>query len=262
MTTNPSWLQLSEQDSRRFGITIIRGVLERPVGDATRLADEVVTMTGDLAIVRVPAGDVALPLALVARGLTPIHADTLVYYERDACLPVRHITRDPSLLIEHAGESDRATLSTLATVVFGTYRSHYHANPRLDPKAIAEGYGEWATSCLIDSLSPEQTKRETWVVRQGDAIIAFATCALDERSKSTEILLNAVEPSHARQGIYGSLLRHLVDSYHQQGWAAVRISTQVWNYTVQRAWAREGFLLTHAFDTYHVPLGNHLAVST
>jgi acyl dehydratase len=32
----------------------------------------------------------------------------------------------------------------------------------------------------------------------------------------------------------------------------MKVSTQVWNLAVQKVWSREGFVLTQAFDTYHV----------
>lgn len=242
-------------------MAIIRGMIEKPVENPSQLATDIVATGAALAIVRVPAGDMALPLALMANGLSPIHADTLVYYERDVSSPARQVKQDSTFLIEPAVESDRAVLLTLATEVFRKYRSHYHANPRLDSKIIADGYGEWATSCLVDSLELEQRKHETWVVRQYSRVVAFATCAIDGQNKNAEILLNAVDPCCERKGIYGSLLRHLVDTYHCRGLSTFQISTQVWNYTVQRAWVREGFLLTHAFDTYHVPMDNQLAAS-
>lgn len=267
MTNASSWLRKSREDSDRFGIRIFRGTINNHVENPSCLVDEIIESKADLVIVRVPAGDVTLPFALANHGVIPIHADTLVYYERDAKLPAAQLPTNSLYDFHLASEADRSSLSTLATSAFGSYRSHYHANPELNPATIAAGYGEWAASCIAGSLSERQrllgNHRETWVVRSKCKIIAFATCMVNDQEKSAEILLNAVDPHYSGQGVYSSLLRQMVDVYHQRDMACVRISTQVWNYTVQRAWVRQGFLLTRAYDTYHLhlDLGVHQTAS-
>jgi ribosomal protein S18 acetylase RimI-like enzyme len=258
LTTASSWLQESTEDSDRFGIRIFRGTINDHIENPSRLVDDIIRSEADLVVFRVPAGDVTLPVALANHGVSPIHADTLVYYERDAKLPATQLSSNLPLEFHLANEADRSSLSNLATLAFGSYRSHYHANPELDPATIAAGYGEWAASCIAGSLSEQQNPlgnhRETWTVRFERKIIAFATCVLNNQEKSAEILLNAVDPHYSGQGVYSSLLRRVVDVYHQRDMTCIRISTQVWNYTVQRTWVRQGFLLTRAYDTYHLHL--------
>jgi len=258
LTTTSSWLQKSKEDSERFGLRIFRGTIDDHIEDPSRLVDDIIKSEADLAVVRVPAGDITLPFALANHGLSPVHADTLVYYERDAKLPATQFSSALPLEFHLANDADRSSLSTLATLAFGSYRSHYHANPELDPAIIAAGYGEWAASCIAGSLSEQQRQlgnhRETWTMRLEHEIIAFATCVTTNQERSVEILLNAVNPHYSGQGVYSNLLREVIGVYHQRDMACIRISTQVWNYTVQRAWVRQGFLLTHAYDTYHIHL--------
>lgn len=240
---------------------IFRGMISHQVGDPSHLAGEISRLKADLVVLRLPAGEVSLPIELARRRLMLIHADTLVYYERNARLPARQLPGNPSDLIQEAVAADQPEIEELAKIVFRQYRSHYHAHPKLDPEAIAAGYAEWASSCISESLNGNggqpHIDRKTWVVRNDRKIIAFATCMNDEVDGSVEILLNAVDPRHSGRGVYGSLLRHTVDFYRQCNLERIRISTQVWNYTVQRAWVREGFLLTQAYDTYHLHLDSH-----
>ncbi|MEO9228658.1 MAG: GNAT family N-acetyltransferase [Devosia sp.] len=267
MTTRSSWLQKSTKDSERFGIRIFRGTINGHIENPSRLVNDIIESKADLVVVRVPAGDVTLPFALANQGVSPVHADTLVYYERDAKLPAIELSSNFPFEFHLANEADRSSLSTLATLAFSSYRSHYHANPELDPATIAAGYGEWAASCIAGSFDEQQRSlgnhRETWTVRFERKIIAFATCAINNPEKSAEVLLNAVNPHYSGQGVYSNLLREVVSVYQQRDMACIRISTQVWNYTVQRAWVRQGFLLTHAYDTYHLHLnlGTHRTAS-
>ncbi|MFI5071356.1 MAG: GNAT family N-acetyltransferase, partial [Terriglobales bacterium] len=201
-----------------------------------------------IAILRIPAGMTAPLRDFTGRGLTPLHADTLVYYERRLTSQVAISAPSPTLTIEKATIEDQASIAGVARRGFNSYRSHYHANPLLDPALILEGYAEWA----INYITSGSSDRETWIVRDRDSVIAFATCTLFFDDQIVEVVLNAVDPAHAGRGVYGHLLRHILGTYQRRGLSAIRISTQVWNYTVQRAWTREGLAISHAYDTYHI----------
>lgn len=242
-----SLLSLSAVDSSRFNLRIVRGRID-DVGtcEGDTLFRDIQSLQADIAIIRLPAGTIEPLRALIDQGLTPIHADTLVYHVRDLSDPVSSRCAAPSLKVELANFDDSEAIASIARHAFSSYRSHYHANRLLDPAKVTEGYAQWA----ISFLTQESRDRETWVVRKRDRIIAFATCQLNK--DDAEIVLNAVDPAHAGQGVYSYMVGKILSSYRARHFHAVRISTQIWNYTVQRAWARAGFVISCAYDTYHI----------
>lgn len=249
MTDAPTrWLTLSAEDSRRFQRRVVRGRIEQMPPPPGALEQEIALLQAELAIVRLPAGMIAPIHALIASGFLPIHADTLVYHARRLDAPVASRPATTGFSAGLADQADRARIAQIARAAFSAYRSHYHANPLLDADVVAEGYAEWATS-FLDARAQE---RETWVVRIDGEVAGFATCALSAGGSAAEIVLNAVDPARAGRGAYGYLLGTLLQSYQARGCSVVSTSTQVWNYVVQRAWARAGFVLTHAYDTYHI----------
>jgi ribosomal protein S18 acetylase RimI-like enzyme len=248
MSGRDNWLTLSLKDSSRFGLVVVRGRIDHDIPAPGILHEEIIATGADIAILRVPAGMTAPLHDLMKCGLMPMHADTLVYHERQLSLPVDGPSLPPTLTIEIATTADQDAIAGIARSGFGFYRSHYHANPLLAPALILEGYAEWA----IGYISSGANDRETWVVRDQATVVAFATCSLIAQDQIAEVVLNAVDPAHAGRGVYGHLLRHMLRAYQQRGMRVLKISTQVWNYVVQRAWAREGLIITQAYDTYHI----------
>jgi GNAT superfamily N-acetyltransferase len=244
----PIWLAPALEDSRRFKLHIARGRIDEVMPQSGALQAEIATLQADVAIIRLPAGRLEPILDLIAGGYVPIHADTLVYHSRKLAEPIADKLASKELSVEIASNADRARIGEIAVRSFSSYRSHYHANPLFDRERISEGYAEWAVS-FLNAQSPD---RETWTARMTGEIAGFATCALRAADNSVEVILNAVAPNYARRGVYGYLLNHILTSYRERGFAAVHISTQVWNYIVQKAWAHAGFVISHAYDTYHV----------
>jgi len=232
----------SPLDSRRFGIRVKRGTL-LPGSNVTSVVAGVEADDAELLIFRVPAGETALPIALQQRGHAVIHADTLVYYSAD-------LLQSPHACVEHqverAQEHHRREIADIAAAGFRDYRSHYSANPLLPADLVLSGYVEWALS----RLARDGANGETWVVTSGGEVAGFATC--DVGADSVEIVLNAVHPDHERRGLYGMLLRHIQHVYSGRGLKEILISTQIWNYGVQRQWSRAGLRLFKAYDTYHL----------
>lgn len=241
-----SLLSLSEADSSRFKLRIIRGRIDEFAACGDALFSDIQSLHADIAIIRLPAGNTEALHALIDRGLAPIHADTLVYHTRDLSDPVTSRRDAYPWDVGLADPDDSAAIASIARGAFSSYRSHYHSNRLLDPALITEGYAQWAISFLTQGT----LDRETWVVRQQNKIIAFATCQLTQ--DNAEIVLNAVDPAYTGQGVYSHMLGKMLSDYRTRHFRAARISTQVWNYTVQRAWARAGFVISHAYDTYHV----------
>ncbi len=244
------WLRLAEADSKRFQLRIARGGTGLGAPPPGQLQSEIDALKPDVVILRLPAGIIGPIHDLISTGLSPVHADTLVYHSRQLDHTIVEKKFDMDLVAELAVQADSDRIADIAKASFRSYRSHYHANPLFDPQAISDGYAEWATSFIRHSSAD----RETWIVRASGEIVGFATCEIHRYDKCVEIVLNAIDPSHSGRGFYGYLVSQVLLNYRQRGFCTVKISTQVWNYVVQKAWAHAGFTLTQAFDTYHVNL--------
>ena len=237
----PKLLSHSPLDSERFGIHIQRANIgaDTPVALAV---EAIHASSADLIIARFPAGMCAIPNALLQLGETLIHADTLVYYDIQLPAPAGK----PAANARRAGKADLKAIRSIAAAAFQNYRAHYAANPLLPAQQVLDGYIEWAQS----RADPSDPSHDTWLVLDGNVPAGFATC--DIHNGGVEIVLNAVHPAFARRGHYGALLRHLLHHYTEAGIGKLKISTQVWNYAVQRQWARAGLLLASAYDTFHI----------
>lgn len=241
-TNSPRRLVEAPLDSRRFGIKVLRGMIESGT-DSAEVIEEIHGSDADLVIFRVPAGCTEVPTGLQRRGNVVIHADTLVYYGMDLS---RQTAPPPQTKVERATDAHRGALANIAERSFSNYRAHYAANPLLCRDLVLSGYVEWALS----RLSEDRADAATWVVIEEGIVAGFATCDIGD--DSVEIVLNAVCPDFERRGLYGMLLRHIQHYYSHQSLKKLLISTQIWNFTVQRQWTRNGLQLQHAYDTYHM----------
>lgn len=236
-----TYLSSSPLDSARFGITVERATL--PAGTPTEAAvAQIRGSAADLVILRVPAGEPAVPTALQMQGEVVIHADTLVYHG----VSLRDVPGTAAPNVRLATTGDLPAIRDIAAQGFRNYRAHYAANPLLPAEDVLAGYIQWAQSRVASASGGSCT----WVVTDDGQPAGFATC--DVADGTVEIVLNAVHPAFERRGHYGTLLSHLMQHYACQGLDKLIISTQVWNYTVQRQWGRAGLLLSAAYDTYHI----------
>lgn len=239
-------LSYSPLDSERFGYRIFRGTLQRV--DARGLGELLIKERIDVGIIRVPAGVESAGVQRLDRyGFSVLHADTLVYYQTSLENRVPQGLRNVDVEFSVATESDREELVALIHSTFSDYASHYHSNSLFDPVDILEGYVEWASGFITSDAG-----RTTWVARRKGEMVAFACCLETPEEGSCEGVLFGVHPSHAGGGLYGDLIRHSQAEYRSRGARTMKVSTQVWNTAVQKVWAREGFHLTEAFDTFHV----------
>ena len=246
MSTPIPLLSPSPLDSRRFGYRIARATLQSV--DERVLLKEIISQELDVAIVRIPAGASASLQKLDRYGMAPIHADTLVYYQVSLDTYVPNPLRNPDLVFSVAVEADQNELSALVSSTFEGYVSHYHANPAFAARDILAGYAEWALGYSASTSSD----RTTWVARRQGRIVAFACCSEDRDSGTCEGVLYGVHPEHSGGGLYGDLIRYTQEQFRVSGYMSMRVSTQIWNLAVQKVWAREGFVLSRAYDTIHV----------
>lgn len=236
-------LSPSALESARFGLEVMRG--KQLEVDSKAVAKAILASECDLAIIRVPSA--AGGLHGVSRWSLPlIHADTLVYYKCDLGSYTPAGLRNPDLVFRRAISDDLQALRALIAETFLGYKSHYHANPLLAPAQILAGYQEWAEG---HALSPERT---LWIAERDGRLAAFAACSETADGRTGEGVLYGVSPSESGGGIYGDLIRYTQADFAARGFSTMLVSTQVNNFAVQKVWAREGFHLFEAWDTYHI----------
>lgn len=242
--TSTVFMADSALDSNRFGIKVAR--CQIPAGAfVDDIVSAVIASEASLIILRTDAGNTSALVRLLQLGWPVIHADSLVYYGVD----LTTLTREPSTKdVRLATQTDQEAIQEIAECGFAGYRSHYAANPLLPQKEILAGYVEWAKS----RLTPGSLESCTWVVTTEGQVAGFATCDSAADKSKVEIVLNAIHPQFSRRGLYGRLLRGILRHYADQSYQRLVISTQLWNYTVQRQWARAGLTMERAYDTYHI----------
>ncbi|MCD9098589.1 GNAT family N-acetyltransferase [Luteimonas fraxinea] len=246
-------LKYSPLESERFGLRIGRATFNNAAVDLPAFREELSTSSYDFIVVRVPAGLHDVVQDLRVQGLEPVHADTLVYYERDLGNDFSNVNHDEPTQVRYglAEPDDIDAVSAIAAASFSDYRSHYHAAPEFGHSDILAGYIEWAAGFLIRP-TPESS---TYVARAPSGeVVGFYGCITGEEDgvRSIEIVLNAILPGHQGAGVYRGGLSSIMRDASDRGVDRLLISTQVWNYRVQKAWAACGLRLFRAYDTYHV----------
>jgi ribosomal protein S18 acetylase RimI-like enzyme len=239
-------IQASELDSKRFSIKVERLSItnEDQISDG-EIIELCRAMSGDLLILRAPSSRIALGSQLLkAERLDAFQADTLVYFAKmleDARLP---FGESPGVLIRKSIPSDKENVGSVARVAFENYPNHYLANPRLEPSAISQGYGEWAERCVDDPFTM------VLVAIVDDVVCGFIATKVDDQS--AEVVLNAVHPRFQGRGIYQDLLQRTCKLVFEEGGNSISISTQISNQRVINIWTRSGFVLKETFNTFHL----------
>lgn len=235
-------LKYSELESNRFGLQIFRGNL--PVFDINVLTAFYKDNDPDILIFRVPVGEQFKLHALNTLGKDVINADTLVYYEVDLAKAAFNEIKNKDLEFVVAGPQHAGVFASLIEQIFLDYTNHYCSNPLLDRKQIMEGYSEWA----ISSISiPGNLHILGYLHGQP---VGFITCSYD--AAGAEIILNGVLPAFQSKGIYTDLVRYVKAHFHALATPSVKVSTQIQNFAVQKAWSREGLVLNSAYVTIHL----------
>lgn len=230
-------------DTERFGLVIHRARADSI--DARLLATELIARHVDVAVLRLPAGRSSVVQDLARWAMPVVHADTLVYYRCDLTTHAPPPLRNADLEFSKATEDDMAELRPLIAQTFSGYTSHYHANRLLPATKILAGYQEWAERHASDS------GKTLWLARRKGRLAAFAACESNAPGEA-EGVLYGVAPGESGGGLYGDLIRHTQSMARAAGSRAMKVSTQVNNFAVQKVWAREGFHLYEAWDTFHV----------
>lgn len=236
-------MQYAPVESRRFGLNVYRGALND--FDPLKIISDILECQIDIAIIHIPA-ESPKALANLANIRVPyLIADMLVYYQIDLkTYKTREFKHSDVRFIEYLPEHI-AEMDHLIAQIFQNYENHYTANPLMQSDLV-EIYQEWTHAYVTD---PEKN-RIGWLVKLKDKFVGFATCVYE--TNEAEIILNGIIPSVAGRGVYGDLVRHVLNVFKKMGFSDLKISTQAKNYAVQKVWSSEGFGMQQSFFTIHL----------
>lgn len=234
----------SEVDSNRFNLTVYRANISDI--NVKEILELINTFNIDLLILRISVEKKEVHYLINEIGHKTIHADTLVYYYIELN---NHIVKDlkNKLEFEIINEVNIHILDEIVPIIFNNYRNHYFSNPSLNKDKIKEGYIEWAKSFACQNVA-----RISWLVKKDNEYIGFATCSYEVTKKECEGVLYGVHPAYSGSGIYTDIIRFTQNHFKKNNFHTMKVSTQIQNFAVQKAWVKEGFFLKKAFDTYHV----------
>lgn len=242
--TVPSTLALSELESARFGLPICRlDLLDTAALEPEQLQVAFARSGAEVCFLRYPAIEISWAARLMAdHELLVLPADTLVYHRLERPDDVREATW------QEIGPGERDELAAAVRATFADYPNHYRANPLLDPRAVEEGYVEWACS-----LVQRADATAMWSGAVGDPS-GFGAVQLT--GSEGEVALVGVLPGARGRGAFDVLMGDLEAHLWGAGAEHLVISTQAWNLASQRTWARRGYLPHAAFTTVHLIRGS------
>jgi len=232
----------SSVESNRFGLNVYRGLVNEI--DHEEILDAVIKNNIDVLIFRVPYEKQESLHNLEKTGLKYLIADTLVSYYCDLKKyePAELRNKDLEYIICSSGHFE--ILDKLISDSFEGYKNHYLSNPFLSFD-LSEAYKEWAHTYVTDGNG-----KCTWLVKRNNQFIAFTSCAFHD--DECEIVLGGTPISTSGHGITTDNISFAQRYFKNAGYSTMKISTQVNNYTVQRAWIKVGFVMKQAYLTVHV----------
>lgn len=251
MTNALTWAFRSDVESKRFSLQVFRACPDFNLPPNESHEEALFAADVDVLIARVNSGEHQIPRALASKQFEVRYADSLVYYSI-ALNALHHRAASQSgceVTIRMASASDASAAAAVSKSSFANYSSHYSASADLFPReAVADGYAQWAESHIL----AQKETTPAFVATRSGKIIGFLTCAVDKDENALEVLLNAVDIDERRRGVYSMLLDRAIGLAADVGCRELRISTQVANIPVQRAWAKLGLRIYKALDTYHI----------
>lgn len=140
-------LNLSESESRRFGLVVCRGGKLAP-HEVDSFLEQCAAMHADVAILRMDAEDATRLIPLLAPRCQTIPADTLLEFRKPLNRRTVADTLQSGADITELAESDAPLLDALVERCYADYTNHYHANPCLDHNAILPGLIEFSRNFI------------------------------------------------------------------------------------------------------------------
>ncbi len=232
-------INLSPVDTERFGIPSARG-FAKELSALPQINEFCKREKIDLLILRCNTQDIDLAHALEKQNFFLM--DTLLYFRYFLSKKDDLQSKDNIFPISDGEESHIRKISQKA---FANYRSHYHADPRLDPQKSDEGYLNWAMRSARKEIADE-----VLVAKTDGKINGFLSLKKNSTSE-VEGPLFAVSPDVQGQGLGRSLMKSAFQWAYEQRAKEFIISTQVTNLASQNLWTSLGMKSYRSFYTFH-----------
>ena len=229
----------AHRESARFGVEVLRAS-----GHGATLAElrsAAVERGADLVIVRCDAAD--WQGIHVLEGMGARLMDTHLSFERGTTG-----TRDASdagVSVRSARGSDVEAVAVLARDAFADYGGHFHADPRLAPRAT-DVYEDW----LVRSLTEPDVADAVLVAEDDEGLVGVTT--LQVGGETAIGVLDAVAPRAQGRGVYGRLGQARIAEARERGAGLIVVRTHLVNVGARRGLARLGFLPTAQEHTFHL----------
>ena len=241
-------MKYATSESNRFKLNVYRDIIDQGDIEVDKIHNEIIDNSIDLLILRVNSNLKHLHHQLNKLPYQVLHCDNLVYYKCDLfkndISDIANQLKFVSFTSEH-----KPILKTIVPEIFKDYQNHYFSNPLLDKKNIIDGYIEW----VISNSLTERFNDKLWIVYNStNQVVGFAKCNYNEYESICEGVLFGVLPTFSNMGIYTDLIRYSKKFFREKGIQTMIVSTQLNNYSVQRVWTKENFLISHSYDTYHI----------
>jgi N-acetylglutamate synthase-like GNAT family acetyltransferase len=237
-------LRFEESEQTRFGCRMARLTLDSACesADAERIMEMCRSAQVEMLILRLPTDKIALAQALETLKFRIM--DCLVYYQ----CPTESVTaaKPSTVKIREATGEDAAAVGEIARLCFSEYFSHYHADTRLDPVKVSDGYIDWAKRSCLD----EKVASTVCLPIVHGTIAGFFALRRNSPSEG-EVVLCAVHPRFTGTGILGELVIRSKQWCRDNGMQRMIISTLINNLKVQRACTNRGFCLYKSYYTFH-----------
>ena len=241
MSSDSAKVELSPLEEERFGVRTAR-VASFSAGDVGRILDFCCAHEIELLIARCPTSDLPAAQALEEHGGRLM--DTVVYLARDLASPLP--TPPASPRVRSFVPADARAVVDVAREAFHGYQSHYHADPRLDPRLCDEAYVSWAERSCRSTAAAE----DVLVAEVDGAPAGFLSLQWNSPEEGAGPLF-AVSPRFQQRGVGTALMAGGLRWFREHGAARMVMSTQVTNHSSQKIWVRLGFEPSHSVYTFH-----------
>jgi ribosomal protein S18 acetylase RimI-like enzyme len=240
MTGGTPPVSLSPLEGERFGIRTARASDVRP---------ETVSVVLEfcrenrvaLAICRCSVSEPQAAQELERAGF--LLMDTLVYYVRNVLKG--EAEEKGRTLVRPFRPGEEEAIRRVAADAFRGYRSHYHADARLDARQCDEVYPNWALRTCVRGAADQ-----VLVAECEDAVAGFASIRKNGPDEA-DVLLFAVDPERQGHGIARALLLEALEWCRSRRISRLLYSTQITNRPAQKLLVRLGFEPAYAFYTFH-----------
>jgi hypothetical protein len=235
-------------DTQVFGFPIGR-LSAQSETDIFRAESSCKQMQAPLLIVRVPTSNIALVQRLLSDGF--LLTETRLCYSG---LLKRQYQREQSSLsvrLMQSGEED--FIVSTARDSFSRQKTHYHADPKLDPALCESVYECWAKEAIKSEDPSQKILVAEDLTQDGEKKMGFAIIQLKKKERLFEGLLAGISSGRGASGFYilRALFLHSANLSLEQGIRRGKMWTQLNNPTMRFLCAKLGWILTDSEYTLH-----------